>query len=373
MGDLRVRALTLIVAGVLALGMAGPGPAEPPTNPLAAGAGPAEGRAPSSPVQASAARVPVSAKATRKANGRVRVVVTSRAKVVQVKYRTASGKKKLRTKRTHGRTAVFSLSKSARKVYVRARSARTQPGKGWQAVRVPALTARQPATKVPLLGTPTAAQLREVRKTRVFFGHQSVGANILGGFPTVYASGSVAPPAIVDGRPPASGGVGNAYIGANFDPRSKLRDFSTWVRSRGVGNASHVALMKLCYVDVTAGFDVTGWFREYRSTLKALQVAYPAVTFLHVTAPLTTYSSADNVTRYKLNSLLRKEYGSSGRLIDLAALESTKPNGQRVTGRLNGQAYEQLYEGYSSDGGHLNGAGASRAASLVVRVIATAR
>jgi hypothetical protein len=103
-----------------------------------------------------------------------------------------------------------------------------------------------------------------------------------------------------------------------------------------------------------------------------LQAAYPKVTFLHMTVPLTTDHPWDNATRYRLNTLLRQQYGSSGRLIDLAALESTRPNGTRTVGTHNGQPYEYLYPGYASDGAHLNSAGAQRAASLMVRTIATA-
>lgn len=345
-------------------------------------------------VPSSRAAVGASATAVRKKSGKVRVAVTSKAKKVQVKYKSAKGKKKVRTKKSRHAQAVFSLPKGSHAIYVRARADRKLPGRGWHAVRVgatsappvvgnpvkpgkpgtpkPPPVAKPPAAVVPLLGTPSSAQLREVAATPVFFGHQSVGGNILGAIPALFATGGVAAPAVVTGKPPAGGGFGNAYIGQNGDPESKLADFDAWVRSRGVGSAAQVALMKLCYVDLYASFDAGAWFAKYVSTMTALEAAYPRVTFLHVTAPLTVDSDADNAARYRLNTLLRQKYGSTGRLVDLAALESTRPDGSRATGTYQGKAFEELYSGYSSDGGHLNDAGARAAASLLVRVISAA-
>jgi hypothetical protein len=47
---------------------------------------------------------------------------------------------------------------------------------------------------------------------------------------------------------------------------------------------------------------------------------------------------------------------------DLAAIESTKPDGTRVSGRYDNQGYFALYDGYASDVGHLNAVGSKIAA-----------
>jgi lysophospholipase L1-like esterase len=52
---------------------------------------------------------------------------------------------------------------------------------------------------------------------------------------------------------------------------------------------------------------------------------------------------ADNVTRERLNDLLRAEYEGSGRLFDIARLESA---GSEVNRRLR--------DDFTDDGGHLN-------------------
>ncbi len=71
---------------------------------------------------------------------------------------------------------------------------------------------------------------------------------------------------------------------------------------------------------------------------------------------------AENVARERLNALIRREY-AGGHLFDLAAVESTAPDGSRAAGTYEGQRYYRLYDGYASDSGHLNGEGARVAAA----------
>jgi lysophospholipase L1-like esterase len=158
-------------------------------------------------------------------------------------------------------------------------------------------------------------------------------------------------------------------VGVNGDPSGKVADFDADMRN-GLASTVDVALMKFCYVDVTAGTDVQRLFQKYRDTLNGLSADYPQVRFVAVTVPLTVDSPADNVTRTRLNAMIRQAY--PGRLFDLAAVESTRPDGTRVTGSAQGQSYEALHPGYSSDGGHLNPDGARRAAAEMLRVIARA-
>jgi lysophospholipase L1-like esterase len=67
---------------------------------------------------------------------------------------------------------------------------------------------------------------------------------------------------------------------------------------------------------------------------------------------------------------MRAEYGSTGRLVDVAALESTTPDGRRVSGTADGQDYFALYEGYASDNGHLNATGGQVVAQGLLSVLA---
>lgn len=236
----------------------------------------------------------------------------------------------------------------------------------------------------------SAAQLEKVAGARVFFGHQSVGMNILDGVPGVFADQGVAAPPIEQRRtaPESAGGfIAEALVGENTDPLGKIRDFEAVIRA-SMGGQVDVALMKLCYVDVTPGTDVDAVFAAYRDTMTALEKDFPDVTFVKATVPLTTqpdsvhrlkqrltgndgYGAAANAVRERLNQLIRAEYGGE-HLFDLAAVESTAPDGSRVSGRSSGQVYFALYPGYAADPGHLNAEGSRRSATAWLAALARA-
>jgi hypothetical protein len=231
---------------------------------------------------------------------------------------------------------------------------------------------------VPLSNTAAATiteqELSSASAVRLFFGHQSVGRNILDGVSAVYAEKRVASPSITEVRAgdPKVDGFAHTAIGQNGDPVGKLAAFDSMLRG-GWAETADVALMKFCYVDIGWNTDVDALFARYRETLDALERDYPEVTFLHVTTPLTTGSASikdrvkvvigrnDNAARERYNQLLRQTYGS--RVFDLAVLESTAPDGTRGA---------VLYQGYSSDDGeHLNPTGAAVVAAGLLRMLAT--
>lgn len=235
----------------------------------------------------------------------------------------------------------------------------------------------------------TREQLIAAGKLRVFFGHQSVGWNIISGIQEEYeAAGLTPPPFIETSSPPEQSGpfFAHAPIGANGDPASKIRAFEANLRS-GLGEQVQVALMKLCYVDFSADTDVNALFADYASSMSRLEREYPHVEFLYSTAPLTTVDrglrahlkallgrdsqdEALNAVREQYNALVRAKYASTGRLFDLAAIESTNATGERVEGIAGGHRSYELYAPYASDQGHLNAVGSGLAASALVSLIA---
>lgn len=233
-------------------------------------------------------------------------------------------------------------------------------------------------------------QLRTAAGARVFLGHQSVGANLLDGVAAVYAAEGVTAPEITSdpaGVRAASGGVlAHAYIGENTKPLDKIADFDSKLRG-GLAEQVGIAAMKLCYIDFNASTDVDALFSRYQETMAALEQDFPDVTFLYITTPLTTEASgwkasvkgllgrpdpvaADNVVREQYNELLREAYGRTGRLFDLAAIESTAPDGSRVSGEYQGSTYYALAPQYAADPGHLNAAGAQVAAAKFLALVA---
>ena len=240
----------------------------------------------------------------------------------------------------------------------------------------------------------TTEDLTAAAHTRVFFGHQSVGMNMLNAIPGIYTDHGVSAPPIEQGRAeaaPNGGFIAHQFIGENTKPLLKIDDFNRTMRD-GMGRRVDVALMKFCSLDITSSTDVDAIFARYRDTMAALELDLPDVTFIHVTVPLTTepnlfsklktlvkkvlgrsdpFGQADNVARERLNALIRREYGGR-HLFDLAAIQSTKPDGTRVSGRYDNQQYFALYEGYASDRLHLNAVGSQVAAMAFLEVIAQA-
>lgn len=237
---------------------------------------------------------------------------------------------------------------------------------------------------------PSDSELQSVASTTMFFGHQSVGANVLDGLAALERlenSGI----RIVESTDPADAGVGtvvHAHVGVNGDPQSKIDAFVK-VMDAGMADAVEIALLKFCYVDVTVDTDVEAVFAAYTEAVARLQAHHPDTTFLYATVPLATardlkatvtswfgrdagMGPEDNVARQRFNAALREHVAGTGLLFDIAAVESGMD--QSVPARSHdGQDYYVLDDSFATDPGHLNEAGARAAAAELVRVIDATR
>jgi len=233
------------------------------------------------------------------------------------------------------------------------------------------------------------SRLEKVRSMRVYFGHQSVGKNILDGLQSLAAENPAYKLNIVETDAPEkmTGPIfAHFRVGSNMTPDSKIESFRDHISRSGKG--VDVAFFKFCYVDVGADTDVEALFQKYRKTMTDLKTQFPNVTFVHVSIPVKTIDGGvkgivkkilgksngeeANVSRTRYNDLLRKEYSGKDPLFDLAAVESTTPDGSRVQGEKNGARYEALYPSYSDDGEHLNRDGGRRAAMTLLNTLADA-
>lgn len=217
---------------------------------------------------------------------------------------------------------------------------------------------------------------------RVFFGHQSVGTNTLEGLEAL-AQGAVSVIETTDPSDIAPGTVAHAYVGTNGDPQSKIDAFADIIEG-GVGDAVDVAVLKLCYTDVTAGSDAAAVATAYIAALDQLAARYPAVRFVGATVPLMTEpdwvdgvkgslgrgdgrSAEDNIVRQQFNELMRAHFDGNAALFDIADVESMHG---RTAHRNGDTEYYALSLEYASDPGHLNAEGAHAAATEFVRVLA---
>ena len=230
--------------------------------------------------------------------------------------------------------------------------------------------------------------LEVLSRRTVYFGHQSVGTNILEGVRELAAKENVT--LRIEERSSAAGmapgTVGHGLIAENSDPMRKLRSFAA---ALSPGASLDLALMKFCYVDVGAETDVAALFAAYRTTLRGLRARHPRTAFVHATVPLTTvqggvkamvkwllgqppYGFLENAKREEFNALLRQAYLGREPLFDLARVESTSPDGLAETVFWNGRSVSALVGAYTDDGGHLNREGRARVARALVATLAAA-
>jgi hypothetical protein len=231
----------------------------------------------------------------------------------------------------------------------------------------------------------TPEQWAVLAKRRIFFGHQSVGGNIIDGMTAVLDAHPEIPLRIIEAASVDSlsaPGLYHARIGKNGDPASKANAFAAMT---GAGSPD-VALFKYCYVDVKPGTDPDALFADYQRRIEALQSRQPDVLIVHMTMPLTTHENWKGALRARLerrtsqrelgvlrnryNRLLLGAYTGRAPVFDLARLESTRPDGSRVFFERNGERVYALEPSYSHDGSHLDVSARRRVADAFLAFLA---
>ena len=210
----------------------------------------------------------------------------------------------------------------------------------------------------------------------IYFGHQSVGSNMVEGMTQVMQEHPQVKLSIKEaqGVQDLNGPVfAHSAIGKNRDPHSKISDFKSKMQS-GMGEQVDIALFKFCYIDINGNTDINAMFEEYASAMDELQREYPNVTFVHSTVPLEVagsplknkikkligkplYQQEANMKRNQFNHLLLDKYSGQSPVFDLAGYESTSGSGKRTGFKAGDDTYFTLNPEYSSDGSHLNSKG----------------
>jgi hypothetical protein len=230
---------------------------------------------------------------------------------------------------------------------------------------------------------------KRLSEKRTYFGHQSVGFNIVEGLKDVIKENPQIKLNIVETNDPTMFGIpifAHSCNGKNHYPISKVDAFVESME-RGIGNNADYAFFKLCFVDITANTDVQKVFTYYREKMEKLKDQYPKTIFIHVTVPLTTVQRgpkafikkiigrpidgyADNIKRNEFNSLLRKEYEGKAPILDLAKIESITSNGKSVAFTKDGKSFYAMNPEYTHDGGHLNETGRKVVAQSLLILLA---
>ncbi|MCK4787619.1 MAG: hypothetical protein KAV87_27935 [Desulfobacteraceae bacterium] len=240
-----------------------------------------------------------------------------------------------------------------------------------------------------------ASAWAELKEKKIYFGHQSVGNNIIDGLKEWGRQKPEVKLRIIrlqDSYKIDSPGLYQASIGKNNYPRSKIDAFVAAMR-QGIGNSADVAFFKFCFVDINSGTNVYELFDYYVEKMALLKQEYPKMTFVHFTVPLLKrnkisfkgyikkllgksdgfFDDSNNIRRSEFNRLIREKYHGEERVFDLAGIESTYPDGRRCSFSKNGKIYYSLVPDYTNDGGHLNELGQKRVAEQILVFLAGLR
>jgi hypothetical protein len=222
-------------------------------------------------------------------------------------------------------------------------------------------------------------KLLSLSHKKVFFGHQSVGQNIVDGITDVMGTTPLIRLNIRETMSPGDFDkpiFAHSFIGTNLNPSSKIKAFRDILDS-GVGQVADIAFLKLCYIDINRSTDLRALFKEYDETIAYLKAKFPKLKIITVTVPLMSrpirirskiakllgrwqWDDQNNVKRNEFNEMLRSRYGES--LFDLAKSESTTLLGKRAVFKKDNKTYDLLVKSYTDDGGHLNALGRQVAA-----------
>jgi hypothetical protein len=173
-------------------------------------------------------------------------------------------------------------------------------------------------------------------------------------------------------------------VGKNMDPESKIADFTRLLEG-GIGARADIAFFKFCFVDIGPSTDVERLFGRYRDALHSLALAYPKISFVHLTVPLTViqtgfkasmktlfgrplWSELANLRRAQFNARVRQHYAGQP-VFDIASLEATAPDGRVHARAFQGHQVQFLAPIYAQGNGHLNPAGELHVGAALLRFL----
>jgi len=231
----------------------------------------------------------------------------------------------------------------------------------------------------------------KLAEKKIFFGHQSVGYNIIEGIKDIISEHDYIKLNVVETKNPTEFDhpiFAHSQVGRNMNPNSKISGFKD-IMDAGVGDRVDIAFFKFCYVDIMRDSTPQKIFTNYRNTIEDLKALYPKTTFLHVTVPVRSTPKGtkrnlkesiklligkpgvleDNIKRQHYNTLLSDAYFKRDPTFDLALVESVNPDGFRCYANKGKEKVFVMALQYTSDGGHLNEEGRKRVAEQLLIIL----
>lgn len=212
-----------------------------------------------------------------------------------------------------------------------------------------------------------------LRGKRIYFGHQSVGSNIIAGVEEILKRrpGIGLRVAKADGPDRfAQPGLIHGPIGKNEDVEAKVRDFEAIVTAPDAA-ALDMAMMKFCYADLKTAKDLDAIQLAYDGMVDRVSTSRPTLRLLHLDVPLTGIAPGpkgrikrligrvpivENSLRARFAGSLRDRHPDT--LLSVAEAESKERDGS-VASLTNeeDQSFPCLATCLTNDGGHLNEGG----------------
>jgi len=230
-----------------------------------------------------------------------------------------------------------------------------------------------------------ASAWEKLSQKKIYFGHQSVGFDIIDGIEDLMKENPQIKLNIVETADQSDFKLGlfaHSKVGKNVDPKSKIDEFAKFI-NKGIGGKADVAALKFCYIDFRPATNTKNVYIDYSNSISKIKNKYSNLTIIHFTTPLTQKQTGikaiikkligkpvsgieENIKRYEYNEMLRKEYEGKEPLFDIAKIESTFPNGTRCSFTKDGKTYYSMVPEYTYDGGHLNELGRKKAAEQLL-------
>jgi hypothetical protein len=231
----------------------------------------------------------------------------------------------------------------------------------------------------------------ELAGKKIFFGHQSVGYNVIDGIKDIINERDYIKLNIVETCESAAFDrpvFAHSRVGINTKPFSKIEHFKE-IMDSGVGSKADIAFFKFCYVDIMRDSDPREIFDGYKIAIEELKGRYPETKFLHITVPIRSAPKGikrnlkqsvksligepgfleDNMMRRSFNELLRKTYSKTKPFFDLALIESLNMGGFGCYVLKGKEKVNVMASEYTEDGGHLNSLGRRKVAEqLLIRL-----
>jgi len=138
--------------------------------------------------------------------------------------------------------------------------------------------------------TISRAQWAELANKKIYFGHQSVGYDMIDGVEFILKKNPDIKINLAEGSDLSvfeNPVFAHAKNGQNGNPKSKIDAFYKIV-DQGLGGKVDIAGFKFCYVDFNKSTNVNDVFEYYTLKMNKISQKYPNTEIIHYTVPLRT-------------------------------------------------------------------------------------